>query len=133
MFGAGIALTMSSALAQAVSVKDLLEARGLLGTWAIDCGAEVSAGNPYVVFRSVESYVQHDTMTGATQLRPETGLFFGSDLDHNGARHGRFSGAIRSMSIFPVSLLETAVASTTLPYCPIYLWSDLDGVPSSTR
>lgn len=58
---------MSAAAAQAASVKDVFEARGLLGAWALDCGAEASAENPYVVFRTVEQYVQRDTMTSATE------------------------------------------------------------------
>jgi hypothetical protein len=38
----------------------------LIGAWAIDCGAESSAQNPYVVYRVLGAdYVQRDTMAGA--------------------------------------------------------------------
>jgi D-alanyl-D-alanine carboxypeptidase len=41
------------------------------------------------------------------------------------SRHGRSSGAIRWMGVFPVSFLKTAVAFTALRQCPIWLWPDL--------
>lgn len=60
-------LALSIARADAASVKDVFEAGSLLGTWAMNCDAEASADNPYVVFRAVENYVQRDTMASATE------------------------------------------------------------------
>src|SRR5437667_457537 len=65
-FSAAAFILLAGAAAQAASVKEVFEAHDLLGTWALDCAAQPSPQNPYVVFRPVENYVQRDTMAGAT-------------------------------------------------------------------
>jgi hypothetical protein len=68
---------------------------------------------------------QPATPAGAAQFRSKTGLFLGGNLNHNLSRHGRSSGAIRLIGVFPVSFLKTAVAFTALRQCPIWLWPEL--------
>jgi hypothetical protein len=65
-FGCATLAVCATASAQAASVPELFEKHGLIGAWAIDCGTESSAQNPYVVYRALGAdHVQRDTMASA--------------------------------------------------------------------
>jgi hypothetical protein len=50
------------------SPRAIMEKRGLLGTWAADCGKRAAATNYYIVYRALdERRVQRDAMIGPTQ------------------------------------------------------------------
>lgn len=65
-YGCAALVMFAAASAHAASVSELFETHGLIGAWAIDCGTESSAQNPYVVYRVLGAdHVQRDTMAGA--------------------------------------------------------------------
>jgi hypothetical protein len=68
LFGLAGLVTFATPAAQAASVKDLFEQRGLLGIWSADCTKPASQQNQYIVHRALDAaHVQRDTMVSATE------------------------------------------------------------------
>ena len=78
MSGGVLALLLAAAGSPRAQEQDspraIMEKRGLLGTWAYDCGKRATPVNHYVVYRALdEQRVQRDTMHGPTR-RERAGL-----------------------------------------------------------
>lgn len=63
--GAALIFLSVATPAQAESVREILERRGVLGTWSYDCDRPASPSNEYTVYRAVDAArVQRDVMQG---------------------------------------------------------------------